>query len=198
METTPSLDQLAISYSKPSEEAIEVLRESGLVVVGNELAGSGKDYLITNIIELPGSKYGRVPSRKTRTIRPGEVEGIDMVHAPMEEAVKDVRLGKFIEWMPFRGTDINGTHIAELQAAIESGIKPIKDVEPRGQVALRELNPELRAVYPLPDLDNWLEMLKSREALPGEDLAAFVAGDFSRDDLPEEPEGGWIDYFTAL
>lgn len=171
------LEKLEKSYSHPSVEAIDVLGRSGLVVVGNELAGSGKDFIITAVTKLPGSTYRRVPSRKTRQLRPGEEEGVDMVHSPIEQAVEDVKLGRYIEWKPFRGTDINGTHMVELEGAIERGERPIKDVEPRGQVDLRELNPDLRAVYPLPELDSWLDKLKSREGLAGRSLAHFVAGD---------------------
>lgn len=168
-------------------------------MVGNELAGSGKDYLIRAMMGLPGSNLGFVPSRKTRAPRDGEVLGKDYVRSSLKESVKQVERGNYIEWEPLRGTEINGTHMDEVLDAIEAGIRPIKDVEPAGQVSLRSINPELKAIYPLPDLENWLEMLAKREKIPKDDLKAFVGGEFGPLDLPGDiADQNWFDYAQGL
>lgn len=198
MERVFDLDKLREGYVA-NNRAKSILIRSGLGVVGNELAGTGKDALIRAIIGLPGSNFGFVPSRKTRKKRPGEVLGVDFVRSPIGQAIKQVESGNYIEWEPLRGTEINGTHMKELLNAIKAGVRPIKDVEPKGQVSLRELNPDLKAVYPLPDLNHWLEMFKSREDLPGANLKAFVGGDFGPRDLPDHiQDQGWFEYAEGL
>lgn len=187
MEKPYDLRALREGY-EPSKGAKEALKKSGLTIVGNELAGSGKDALIQALIALPGSKFGFVPSRKTRGKRPGETLGVDFVRATMDQAVRDVESGKYIEWEPLRGTEINGTHMTELNRAARKGIRPLKDVEVGGQAVLRGLNPELRCIYPLPDLEHWIDMLQKREGLSGEiDLQDFLAGADLRDGV-ETPE----------
>lgn len=198
MSETIDLSTLRNGY-QPNHRAVLALRKSGLVVVGNELAGSGKDFLIKKIIDLPGSSFGFVPSRKTRKPRDGETLGVDYVRSPLARSVEQVMRGNYIEWEPLRGTEINGTHMAEILAAIKAGIRPIKDVEPAGQVSLRSIDPKLRAIYPLPDLENWLDMLKAREGLPGSNIRAFLGGEFGPADLPEDIEDqNWFEYAEKL
>lgn len=198
MERILDLNELRKGY-QANDRAKSSLVRSGLAVVGNELAGSGKDALIREIIDLPGSNFGFVPSRKTRKKREGEILGVDFVRSPIAQAVKQVQAGNYVEWEPLRGTEINGTHMRELLKGIKKGVRPIKDVEPKGQVSLRELNPDLKAVYPLPDLEYWLEMLKNREDLPGANLKAFVGGDFGPRDLPEYiQDQSWFEYAEGL
>ncbi len=159
METPINLEALYEEYKTPSQEAAYSLTESGLVIVGNELAGSGKDAHIDMIIEVSGGRYVRVPSRKTRAVRThiGEKDGVDMIHTPIEEAIEEVKKGNYVEWAPLRGKEINGTHMAELKACVASGKTPIKDVEPTGQSNLRSMNPDLKGVYPMPDLNTGLD-----------------------------------------
>lgn len=180
METAYDLQGLRNGY-EPSEDAKRTLIQSGLVVVGNELAGSGKDALIGALKALPSTNYGFVPSRKTRIKRGNEEYGVDFVRSPIDEAVEEVKRGNYIEWEPLRGTEINGTHVAELRKAIREGIIPIKDAEVSGQAVLRSLNPELKSIYPLPDLDHWISMLENREGLADVGIANFLAGADLRD-----------------
>ncbi len=187
MKTKYDLDALREGY-EPSASAKRSLKKSGLTVVGNEIAGSGKDALIRAIMSLKGSNFGFIPSRKTRGKRDGEVLGVDFVQISLDQAVKDVQKGRYIEWEPFRGTDINGTHLTELNKAIKSGFRPIKDVETRGQAVLRTLNPDLRCVYPLPDLEHWIRMLEIREGLENIGMRDFLAGHTLSTDLSEAPK----------
>lgn len=180
MEAMYDLVALREGY-EPSETAKRVLRESGLIVVGNELAGSGKDALIGALRGLPGTNYGFVPSRKTRVKRDGEEYGVDFVRSPIDKAVKEVERGNYVEWEPLRGTEINGTHVTELRKAIKQGIIPVKDAEVSGQAKLRSLNPDLKSIYPLPDLHYWIPMLERREGLDDVGITEFLAGADLRD-----------------
>lgn len=193
MSNMETLDLLNLRKGyEPSTEAVETLRLSGLSIVGNQVFSSGKDALLEEVIRLSrfaGVPYEFIPSRKTRPCRLGEEDGIQMVHTPIDEAVTEVRAGRYIEWEPLRGTEINGTHIEELRR-VQGRAKPIKDVDTVGQATLRALDPNIRTVYPLPDLKYWSEMIRKREGVPGRSLRSFLSGNVSRADMRDFTEHG--------
>jgi guanylate kinase len=196
------LRELRSAY-KPADSVECDFRESNTGLVGNEFIASGKDTIARRIIALSNGLYSFVPSSKTRTARCGEGLGVDFVHRSIKDSVDEVKKGNFVEWEPLRGdrvdlddwdefrdAQINGTHIDEIRACVQSGQRPLKDVEASGQVALRDIDPDIKAIFPLPDLEHWDRMIQRREAVPGKNLAAFLRGDIKPSKMKKYLRGG--------
>jgi guanylate kinase len=133
----------AAENCSPSPDSVAELEASHLVLVSGQFVGAGKS---TFIAALEADGYQNIPSWVNRDLRPGEVDGVDKVHATLSQMAARATAGGFLELEELRPGMFYAT------PAIVAGEKYAKDLELKGALRLREFAPELPIIVPLPPL----------------------------------------------
>ncbi len=149
----------------PSEQSVDTLTKSDLILMAGQFVGAGKSTLI-NALRQNG--VINVPSWTNRDLRPGEVEGVDKFHRSLGEFAVAAQAGTFLEIEQVRPGVFYAT-----PADLSAGERYVKDLEIKGAMRLREFAPELPIIIPLPSLEydsgrrvtEWERRVIEREAL---------------------------------
>ncbi|MCB9821012.1 hypothetical protein H6798_00530 [Candidatus Nomurabacteria bacterium] len=173
MQTTRALLAEKSGRVYPSEPTTERFRVAGMVVITNEILCTGK----TSAMEALAQKgtYAKVPSWVTREMRSGETQGDPYIFVSEDEMVAAFLEGLLIE-MNANGANMDrfyATHILPIEAAVNSGKMPIKDVDTKGFINIRSIDPNSRAIVLAPDYltvdglqDAWTLRIYGREGRP--------------------------------
>ncbi len=162
--------ELEDSYT-PSEGSVATLRESGLIVYTGEIASAGKD---TNKDKTSGLLGGFTPPSST-TRGPRDSDKGDYIYHSDKEFLEKLLEGTILEFAVLRKRYVYATDSVYLKEGVAQGKRPVKDLELRGLMKLRAIDDRIRAIYPLPDLRYWLDLLHARENLPGKNLRDFLS-----------------------
>ncbi len=128
----------------PSDESVEDLRVSNLVLMAGQFVGAGKSTLINRLV---GEGFSNVPSWTNRGLRTGEFDGVDKCSRSLGVMATKASEGFFLELEEVR----QGVFYAT-PSEFHTGGNYVKDLELRGALKLRELAPELPIIIPLPTL----------------------------------------------
>ncbi len=167
MEAFDELKAMRESYS-PQERFEELVRISGFVAFTNQIAGSGKDSLKDEVSKLCDGET--CPSLTDRRPRPSD-KG-DYLYVSTEKLLALAKEGVLVEYEPLRSYTY-ATSGPVIEAILERGKRPFKDIEPNGLLKLRAIAGQeglIKAVFPLPDLTLtedgrtvWEQMLTQRD-----------------------------------
>lgn len=148
----------------PSQESIEALKQTDLVLLSGQFVGAGKSTFIQDL-----ERDGRVniPSFTNRELRPGEVEGVDKCKLSLGQLAAAAENGELLELEEVRPGVFYAT-----PAKLSSDKHYVKDLELKGALRLRQYAPELPIIVPVPPvrelndskgLTEWERRVVSRE-----------------------------------
>jgi guanylate kinase len=143
----------------------------GVMFVISSPSGAGKTTLCRRLItEVPGVQLS--VSATTRTIRPGEKDGVDYHFVSTEEFQNRIDQDDFLEWARVF-QHFYGTPRSEVEQRLVQGIDVVFDVDWQGARALKSARPgDVASVFILPPS---IAQLKHRlEGRPGADAKSVA------------------------
>lgn len=126
---------------------ISSIRRGRLFVISAP-SGAGKSTLIRKLLERMPELVKPV-SATTRPPRPGETNGTHYYFLRPEEFDQVIAEGGFVEWAEVHGNRY-GTLKRELERCLATGRDVIMEVDVQGMRSLRQLYPELVAIFITP------------------------------------------------
>ena len=158
-----------------------------LVVVISGPSGAGKDTVIGAALDLDPS-LSKVATAKTRTPRPGEVEGVHHVFLSDEEFQRWIAEDAFLEHVEIYGHR-SGVPKAAVDDLHRQGRTPVLRTDVQGARTLKaNLKDALLVFVTAPDLGSLERRMRSRAAETEDEIAARLA-----EAEAEMAEAGWFD-----
>ncbi len=136
-------------------------KKTGQVIVISSPSGAGKSSIVKALLERDNNLWLSV-STTTRTIRPGEKEGVNYNYVDKEDFLKKIDEGYFLEYTNYAG-NYYGTPKKFIKEKIEHGTDVILEIEIEGAANIKKLIPEAIFIFILPpSLKVLLKRLKNR------------------------------------
>lgn len=136
-------------------------KKTGQVIVISSPSGAGKSSIVKALLERDNNLWLSV-STTTRTIRPGEKEGVNYNYVDKEDFIKKIDEGYFLEYTNYAG-NYYGTPKKFIKEKIEHGTDVILEIEIEGAANIKKLIPEAIFIFILPpSLKVLLKRLKNR------------------------------------
>jgi guanylate kinase len=143
---------------------------SGSLFVVAAASGTGKTSLVKALVDVkPG--VGVSVSHTTRTIRPGEVDGVNYHFTSREEFVRLIGEGAFLEHAEVFG-NLYGTSKEWVLTELQQDRDVILEIDWQGAVQIRRLLPQAVSIFILPPS---LETLQARLNNRGQDSVEVIA-----------------------
>lgn len=136
-------------------------------------SGVGKSSVVEGLAQ-------RVPfsfsvSMTTRTLRPGEVDGVDYRFVDRDEFEKAVASGELVEWAEYGG-HLYGTPADRLERERAAGNDVLLDIEIVGSRIIRDRFPDALMIFVAPpDMEELARRLRSRGDTSDADVSARLA-----------------------
>lgn len=135
--------------------------ERGNLVVVSGPSGVGKSTVVRWVKANAGNVWVSV-SMTTRSIRPGEVEGLDYFFVSRQSFESTVAAGGMLEWAEFAG-NLYGTPAQSVEDHLSAGTDVILEIELQGARQVRASFPEALLVFlKPPSWDVLVERLSGR------------------------------------
>jgi guanylate kinase len=126
-------------------------------------SGSGKTTLAQHVIQqIPSLAFSI--SATTRTMRPGEKNGVDYHFISPDEFRQKIAAGEFIEWEEVYNGTYYGTLRSELERLWKNDTTPVLDIDVEGALKIKEKYKDLSLaifVHPI-SIENIKSRLKQR------------------------------------
>ncbi|HET8730393.1 MAG TPA: guanylate kinase [Moraxellaceae bacterium] len=143
---------------------------SGSLFIVAAASGTGKTSLVKALVEsMPN--LGVSVSHTTRTIRPGELDGVNYHFTDREAFVRMIGEGAFLEHAEVFG-NLYGTSKDWVVSQLQQDRDVILEIDWQGAAQVRRLLPEAVSIFILPPS---LEALQSRLTGRGQDSAEVIA-----------------------
>ena len=161
---------------------------TGQLFIVSAPSGVGKSTIIRTVIaSCPNLKFS--VSCTTRPIRPGEVTGKDYHFLSMEEFLRRISSGRFLEWAEVHG-HLYGTDRRLVEKWLKAGDDVLLDIDVQGTRLVHCAYPAAQTIFILPPSMHVIEeRLRNRATETDEQLVIRVAA--ARRELLESP---WYDY----
>lgn len=160
----------------------------GLLFIVSAPSGAGKTTLAERLVEqLPRLKLSR--SYSSRTVRPGETDGLDYNFVTRERFEAMVASGAFLEWAEVFG-NLYGTCAADTNLLLAQGDDVVLVIDVQGARKVRSRGVEATTVFVLPPSYEILEQrlrgrskdseaaIQQRLQVARAEVAAFTEYDF--------------------
>ncbi|QXI38419.1 guanylate kinase [Pseudomonas xantholysinigenes] len=144
---------------------------SGTLYIVSAPSGAGKTSLVTALIKDDPRVRVSV-SHTTRSMRPGEVHGVNYHFVIHEQFKTLIAQGDFLEHAEVFG-NFYGTSRSALQETLDQGFDLILEIDWQGAQQVRKLMPEARSIFILPPSQ---EALRQRLDGRGQDSEEIIAG----------------------
>ena len=148
--------------------------EKGLLIVLSGPSGVGKGTVRKKIFEDPNTSYKYSISMTTRSMREGEVDGVDYFFKTKEEfeaLIKD----QFIEYAEYVG-NYYGTPVQYVRDTMDQGHDVFLEIEVEGAKQVRKKFPEALFIFLAPpSLDDLRDRLVGRGTESDEKIQSRVA-----------------------
>lgn len=149
---------------QPSEEVIELVRQSTLLLVAG-IVSAGKDTLVNSLIGK-SDRFSPIISHTTRLPRKNhgilEQDGVDYHFISLETAEAMVDNREFIEAKYVHG-NVYGTSASELRSIKQQNNVAITDIDIQGVDEYMKMKPDAKAIFLLPpSVDTWVTRLEKR------------------------------------
>jgi len=120
----------------------------GLLFIVSAPSGAGKTTLVERLVEqTPHLKMSR--SYTSRSMREGEVDGVDYNFVSRERFEAMVAVGEFLEWADVFG-NLYGTSAADTERLLESGTDLVLVIDVQGARKVRRRGIETTAIFVMP------------------------------------------------
>lgn len=152
-------------------------------------SGGGKTTIAKMLLQARDD-LGYSVSATTRTIRPGEREGVDYYFLTRDEFVGRQRAGEFLEWAAYGG-ELYGTLGSEIERIFTAGRHAVLDIEIEGARQIRASFPDSLHLFILPPSAEVLverlvgrktehpKVLRERLGRAADELAAVAEYDYA-------------------
>ena len=156
-----------MGYKDPS------MKNKGIVFILSAPSGTGKTTACKLLRKkLPELKFSI--SHTTRSIREGEVEGVDYHFIPQKEFQEKIERGDFLEWAKVH-SQYYGTTFETVDRHRQNGDDLLLELDVQGAQTLREANYEGTFIFLLPPSIKELEIrLQKRSTEPEEVIKARI------------------------
>lgn len=114
------------------------MNRRGKLIIIVAPSGSGKSTLISHIKHVFQHDIVFPVSCTTRTMRPGEVEGVVYNFVSREEFERRIKAEYFLEWAEYSG-NLYGTPREDIMKHIEAGDLVLREVEIQGAYAIKRI-----------------------------------------------------------
>lgn len=125
------------------------MNNEGLLLVISAPSGCGKDTVISSVLEKMENDAYLSVSMTTRSIRPGEQEGINYYYVTEEEFFRNVNEGNMLEYARY-GSNYYGTPVKPVKKLMSEGKVVILIIEVEGGGNVRKTFPEAVKVFIMP------------------------------------------------
>lgn len=133
------------------------LTNKGNLIILSGPAGAGKDAVLAEVKKKDVGIKQSI-SMTTRTMRPGEVDGVDYYFTDKETFEKYIQEDYFIEYVQYNG-NYYGTPKNKIQAILDEGYDVLFKIEVEGAGNIRKAFPEAISIFIVPPS---IEVLKAR------------------------------------
>ncbi|HZJ95150.1 MAG TPA: guanylate kinase [Thiopseudomonas sp.] len=142
---------------------------TGTLYIVSAPSGAGKTSLVKALMDSMAQVRVSV-SHTTRSIRPGEVDGVNYHFTPREEFIEMLERGDFLEHAEVFG-NLYGTSHPWVKQTLASGYDLILEIDWQGAQQVRKLIPEARSIFILPPTH---QDLRQRLHNRGQDAADVI------------------------
>ena len=140
----------------------------GQLIVLSGPSGVGKGTVLKEFINDPELKLGLSISMTTRSMRPGEKDGVNYYYVTKEEFLKTRDEGGLLEWAEFVG-NYYGTPVAEVERLRNMGKNVLLEIEVEGCRQIKEKVPDVITIFIVPPSMEELEArIRGRATEPEE------------------------------
>jgi guanylate kinase len=161
---------------------------AGRLFIVSAPSGAGKTTLVERLVEqVPSLRMSR--SYTSRTVRPGEVDGVDYNFVTRETFEAMIAAGEFLEWADVFG-NFYGTRATDTERLIAAGYDVVLVIDVQGARQVRSRGLDTSTVFVMPPsaavLEGRLrgrskdseEAIRRRLRVSGEEVEAFVEYDY--------------------
>lgn len=154
---------------------------NGTLIVISGPSGSGKDTILSKVLEKLGENAFLSVSMTTRKMRPGEAEGVNYYFVSEDEFRKNIENNQMLEYAQY-GSNYYGTPIGPIKKLLDEGKTVFLNIEVQGGANVRRLLPFATEIFVVPPS---LEILEKRLTERGTDSPEDIAKRMSiaRDEL---------------
>lgn len=138
---------------------------NGQLVVISGPSGAGKDTIISKVLEKMENEAFLSISMTTRSMRPGDIDGVDYYFVDVAKFEKNIADDKMLEYAKY-GANYYGTPLEPVEKMLKEGKTVILNIEVQGGANVRRLIPEAVQIFVLPPS---LEVLEKRLRKRGTD-----------------------------
>ncbi|MCL2773889.1 MAG: guanylate kinase [Oscillospiraceae bacterium] len=131
-------------------EKIEQNSKSGKLVIISGPAGSGKGTVLKELFNLSkDNEYKYSVSATTRSLREGEVEGVNYYFLSREDFFKKIANGDMLEYVEYSG-NYYGTPREPVEKMLRFGYNVILEIEVVGAINIKEKFPQAVMIFLTP------------------------------------------------
>ncbi len=165
--------------------------ENPLIVVLSGPSGVGKDAVLSRMKQL-GSPYHFTVTATSRTIRPGETDGVDYIFVSKETFSQMADADGLLESANVYG-NMYGIPRNQVTKALESGQDVVVKIDVQGAATIRKILPDALFIFlAAPEMSDVASRLKSRMTESPEALQRRL--DTALKEMEEAPKFDFIVY----
>lgn len=124
------------------------MNNNGVLLVISAPSGCGKDTIIAEVLKKIDNAYLSV-SMTTRSMRPGEVDGVNYYFVSQPEFEEKIDRGEMLEYARY-GSNYYGTPAGPVRDLLEEGKTVILIIEVQGAGNVKRLFPEACNIFIIP------------------------------------------------
>ena len=147
------------------------MNNKGILIVISAPSGCGKDTIISKVLENLGDDAMVSVSMTTRSMRPGEEEGVNYFFVSVDEFKQHIENGDMLEYATY-GSNYYGTPIKPVKDKLAEGKIVFLIIEVEGGGNVKKIFPEAKKIFIMPPS---MQVLESRLRNRGTDSEEAIA-----------------------
>ena len=143
------------------------------IIILTAPSGAGKTTIKTRLLKEMADQLSFSVSATTRTIRAGEVDGVDYIFLAESAFKNNIESNQFIEWEMVYPGMYYGTSVEEIHRIWEEGKTPLLDIDVKGALNVKKLfGDQVLSIFIEPPS---IEVLEQRLVRRGTDNAENIS-----------------------
>ena len=143
------------------------------IIILTAPSGAGKTTIKTRLLKEMADQLSFSVSATTRTIRGGEVDGVDYIFLAESAFKNNIESNRFIEWEMVYPGMYYGTSVEEIHRIWEEGKTPLLDIDVKGALNVKKLfGDQVLSIFIEPPS---IEVLEQRLVRRGTDNAENIS-----------------------
>ena len=125
------------------------MKNNGILIVVSAPSGCGKDTVISKVMDKLGDEALLSVSMTTRSIRPGEEEGVNYYYVSVDEFKEHIANGDMLVYASY-GSNYYGTPIKPVKDRLNEGKIVILIIEVQGGENVKKVFPDAKKIFIVP------------------------------------------------